>query len=79
MTRAEAIVDRFDEGAKQNIHKASACQTIFSHATITIRNMYTYHCHNTKHMHVPLSQYNTRRLPLSQYKTCPRNVVTVQI
>jgi hypothetical protein len=25
--------------------------------TITIQNIYTYHCHNTKHVHVPLSQY----------------------
>jgi hypothetical protein len=36
MARAEAIVDRFDEGAKQNIHKASAFKLLSSHATITI-------------------------------------------
>jgi len=24
--------------------------------TVTIQNMYTYHCHNTKHVHLPLSQ-----------------------
>ena len=30
--------------------------------------MYTYHCHNTKHVHVPLSQY----------KTCRRTTVTIQ-
>ena len=27
-----------------------------------------HHCHNTKHVHVPLSQY----------KTCPRTTVTIQ-
>ena len=30
--------------------------------------MYTYHSHNTKYLHVPLSQY----------KTCTRNTVTIQ-
>jgi hypothetical protein len=49
MTRVEATVDRFDEGAKQNIHKASACQTFFL----------ACHYHNTKHVRVPLSQYKT--------------------
>ena len=27
--------------------------------------MYTYHCYNTKHIHIPLSQYKTGTLPLS--------------
>jgi len=30
--------------------------------------MYTYHCHNTEHVHVPLSQY----------RTCTRTTVTIQ-
>jgi len=30
--------------------------------------MYTYHCHNSKHVHVSLSQY----------KTCTRITVTIQ-
>jgi len=69
MTRAEAIVDRFDEGAKEDIHKASDFKLFFSsHVTLTIQKMYTYHCHNTKHLHVPLSQY----------KTCTRTTVTTQ-
>jgi hypothetical protein len=41
MVRAEAIVDRFDKGAKQKIRKASAFKLLFSHATITIQNLYT--------------------------------------
>jgi hypothetical protein len=28
--------------------------------TGTIQSMYTYHCHNTKHVHVPLSEYKAR-------------------
>ena len=36
--------------------------------TVTIQNMYTYHCHITKHVH----------LPLSKYKTCTRTTVTIQ-
>ena len=30
-----------------------------THGTVTIQNMYTFHCHNTKHMHIPLLQYKT--------------------
>ena len=30
--------------------------------------MYTYHCHNTKHVHIPLSQH----------KTCKHTTVTIQ-
>jgi len=44
MARAEAIVDRFDEAAKQNIHKATAFQTSFP----------ACHYHNTKPVHVQL-------------------------
>ena len=56
--------------------------------------MYSYHCHNTKHILVPLSQYKTctrtavtiqnlysyhyHNTKLSQYKTCTRTTVTVQ-
>ena len=35
---------------------------------VTTQNMYTYRCHNTKHVHVPLSQH----------KTCTRTAVTIQ-
>jgi hypothetical protein len=49
MAWAEAIVDRFDEGAKQNIHKANAFQTSFL----------TCHYHNTKPVHVQLPQSKT--------------------
>ena len=54
---------------------------------VTIQNMYTYPCHNTKHVQVPLSQnmytyrcHNTKHVhvPLSQYKTCTRTAVTIQ-
>ena len=45
---------------------------------VTIQNMYTYHCHNTKHVHVPLSQHKTCIRILSQYKTCTRTTVTTQ-
>ena len=40
--------------------------------------MYTYRCHNTKHVHVTMSQYKTCTVPLSQYKTCTRTAVTIQ-
>ena len=46
----------------------SAFKTLFSHTTVTVQNMYTYRCHNTKHVHVPLSQH----------KTFTRTVVTIQ-
>ena len=36
--------------------------------TVTTQNMYTCHCHNTKNVHVPLSQR----------KTCTRTTVTIQ-
>jgi hypothetical protein len=41
---------------------------ILSRNTITTQNMYAYHCHNTTHVHVPLSQH----------KTCTRTTVTTQ-
>jgi len=40
--------------------------------------MYTYHCHNTKFVHLPLSQYKHVHIPLSQYKICTRTTVTTQ-
>jgi hypothetical protein len=40
----------------------------FSRTTGTIQNMYTYHCHGSKHVHVSLSQF----------KTYTRTTVTVQ-
>ena len=40
----------------------------FSRTTVTIQNMYTHNCDNTKHVHVPLSQY----------KTCTRTTITIQ-
>ena len=41
---------------------------LFSCGTVTIQNMYTYNCHNTKHIHVALSQH----------KTCTRSTITTQ-
>ena len=43
--------------------------------TVTIQNMYTYHCHITKHV-----IHNTKHVhvPVSQYKTCTRTTVTIQ-
>jgi hypothetical protein len=51
-----------------------------SSTTVTIQNVHRYHSHNTKHVHVPLSQYKTCicTVPLSQYKTCTRTTVTKQ-
>jgi hypothetical protein len=54
--------------------------------TVTIQNMYTYHCHNTKHVHIPLPQYKTctrttvtiQNMYYCQYKTCTCTTVTIQ-
>jgi hypothetical protein len=54
----------------------SAPQTIFSRVplsqyrtttrtTVTVQNKYTYHCHNSKHVHTPLSQYRTTHTTLT--------------
>jgi hypothetical protein len=53
-------------------------QNIYTHHS-QIQNMCTYHCHNTKHVHVPLSQYKTHT-PSSVIikKTCTRITVTIQ-
>jgi hypothetical protein len=40
--------------------------------------MYIYHYHNTKHVHLPLSQYKRLQVPLSQYKTYTLTTVTIQ-
>ena len=48
------------------VHYTNACPNAFLSTTVTIQNMYTYHCHNTKHVHVPVSQY----------KTCTHTTVT---
>ena len=45
----------------------SQCRTC-TRTIVTIQNMYTYHCHNTEHVHVPLSQC----------RTCTRTTVTIQ-
>ena len=60
----------------------------FSRATLTIKNTHACHCHNTKHVRVPLSRYKTcTRTTVttqnmytyhSQYKTCTRTTVTIQ-
>jgi hypothetical protein len=69
MTRAEAIVDRFDEGAKQNSHMASACLTFFL----------ACHYHNTKHVHVPLLQHKTcARIVVTIQKIYIRTTLTTQ-
>ena len=50
--------------AREAIRKFQNCTP----TAVTIQNMYTYRCHNTKHVH----------LPLSQYKTCTPTAVTIQ-
>jgi hypothetical protein len=41
------------------VSKTEVLKLFSSPTTVTIQNMYTYHCHNTKHVYVPLSQYKT--------------------
>ena len=48
--------------------RAVLFKLFFVRTTFSSQNMYTYHCHNTKHVHVPLSQY----------KTCTLTTVTIQ-
>ena len=50
------------------LFRAVRFKLLFTRKSITTQNTYTYHCHNTKHVHVPLSQY----------KTCTRTAVTIQ-
>jgi hypothetical protein len=56
--------------------------------TVTVQNTYAYHCHNIKHVRVPLHNtkhvrvplHNTKHVsvPLSQYKIRTRTTVTIK-
>ena len=52
----------------RKLFRAVLFKFLFSRTTVTTQNMYTYHCHNTKHVQVPLSQY----------KICTSATVTIQ-
>ena len=50
----------------------------FSSTAVTTQNVYTYHCHNTKHVHVPLSQHKTCTRTTVTTQTCKHTSVTTQ-
>jgi hypothetical protein len=51
---------------------------LFSRTTVTIQNMYTYHYHNTKYVHLTLPQHKTCTRTTTTKKTRTRTTTTIQ-
>ena len=70
LTYRNAIQEEIKRIFKSGNACCNSVQNLFSSSLLSTdsENMYRYHCHNTKHIHVPLSQY----------KTYTRTTVTIQ-
>ena len=64
------------------LFRAVLFKFLFSRTTLTTPNMHTYHCHNTKHVHVPCHNTKHVHVPCHNAKhvhaTC-HNIKHVQV